>query len=115
MRGIGRRIHAHAVTEQEPGRAGASAVPAFLAAAANLAAASAVVGIGRQTHARATALALARRAARDLDTRRRCRPRPRRNAVPQSPQFWNEICVSTHWLLQSVLPTSHAQPPAEQI
>jgi hypothetical protein len=40
---------------------------------------------------------------------------PAAQRTPQPPQFWNEICVSTHWLLQSVFPTSHAHPPAEQI
>jgi hypothetical protein len=40
---------------------------------------------------------------------------PAAQRFPHSPQFWNEICVSTHWLLQRVFPTSHVQPPAEQI
>jgi len=40
---------------------------------------------------------------------------PAEQRCPQPPQFWNEIWVSTHWLLQSVFPTSHAHPPAEQI
>ena len=40
---------------------------------------------------------------------------PAPHAVPQAPQFWKLICVSTHWLPQAVVPVGHAHLPAMQL